>query len=240
MSRRGCVFLFAAGTIVAAAPVQEPPKPQVVSGTVRIKGDAPKRARLRTEADPKCSALHGDDPLLSDELVADASGRLQWALVYVKEGLGDRKFAIPSTPVIVEQKGCRFEPHVFGVMAGQEVKFRNGDPLMHIIHVVPRNNREFGFSQEKPGEERAKVFANPEVIRVKCDVHPWMAAWAVVLAHPCHGVTGADGKFAIPDLPPGKYTLEVWHEKYKSVTQEILVKEGEAATADFILEARKD
>jgi len=225
----------------SVAPEQQTPAPPVtVKGGVRLKGEMPKRNRLKVDGDPKCAALHGGTPLLADDIVADAAGHVQWAIVYVKDGLGELKFTPPKTPVLVEQKGCRFEPHVFGVMAGQEVKFRNGDPLMHIIHVIPRNNREFGFSQEKPGEEREKIFANKETIKVICDVHPWMAAWAVVLDHPFHAVTGPDGKYSIRGLPPGKYTLEAWHEKYKSVTQEIQVKEGEAASADFVLEARKD
>jgi plastocyanin len=226
---------------VPAAPEQQTPAGAIaVKGGVRIKGEMPKRAKLKVDADPKCAALHGDAPLLSDEVVADAGGRVQWAIVYVKDGLGDQKFVPPKAPVIVEQKGCRFDPHVFGVMAGQEVMFRNGDALMHIIHVIPKNNREFGFSQEKPGEERAKIFATKETIRVRCEIHPWMAAWAVVLDHPYYSATGPDGKYSIRGLPPGKYTLEVWHEKYKSVTQEIQVKEKEVTSADFVLEEKKD
>jgi plastocyanin len=219
---------------------QTPASPVAVKGGVKIKGELPKRGKLKVEADPKCAALHGDAPLLSDDVVADAAGRVQWAIVYVKDGLGDLKFVTPKSPVVVEQKGCRFDPHVFGVMAGQEVMFRNGDALMHIIHVIPKNNREFGFSQEKPGEERAKVFANRETIRVRCEIHPWMAAWAVVLDHPFYSTTGPDGKFSIRGLPPGKYTLEVWHEKYKSVTQEIQVRDKEVTVADFVLEEKKD
>lgn len=238
MKRLGFAFLLVAGAAYAAAPLQER-KTYAVSGTITLKGEIPRRQKLRLDADPKCAAMHGDDPLFSDELVADSKGHLQWALVYVKDGLGERKFEIPPAPVIVEQKGCRFLPHVFGVMAGQEVMFRNHDALIHIIHVVPRNNREFGFSQEKPGEERVKVFANPEFIRVKCDVHPWMTSWAAVLPHPCHSVTGQDGKFSIPDLAPGKYTLEVWHEKFKPLTREIEVKEGNL-TVDFSFEQKKE
>jgi plastocyanin len=206
-----------------------------IKGTVRIKGELPRRRRIPVEADPKCAAMHGKDPLLSDEVVADAAGNVQWAFVYVKEGLGDQKFELPKAPALVEQKGCRFEPHVFGVMAGQEVKFKNGDTLMHIVHVQPRINREFGFSQAKPGEERIKVFSSKELIRVFCDVHPWMVSWAHVVDHPFFSVTGPDGKYSIKGLPPGKYTLEVWHEKYKPVTQVVEVKANDQKTAPFEL-----
>lgn len=233
----------AAGSVVfhPAPPAPATPEPQAAAdaatlkGTVKIKGEIPRRGKIPIQGDPKCSAMHAKDPLFADDVVTDASGNVQWAFVTVKEGLGDQKFAPPKTPVIVEQKGCRFEPHVFGVMAGQDVKFRNGDPLMHIVHVVPKNNKEFGFSQETPGEERVKVFANKELVRVFCDVHQWMVSWAHVVDHPFYAVTGPDGKFTMKNLPPGKYTIEVWHEKYKPVTQEIEVKAKETKTAAFEL-----
>ena len=220
----------------APAPAQAPPKEErsaTIKGSVKFKGVIPKRRKIGTDAEPKCSAMHATDPLLSEDIVMDAAGNLQWALVTVKEGLGDRKFEIPKTPVVVEQKGCRFDPHVFGVMAGQDVLIRNRDELVHIIHVKPTANREFGFSQQKAGEERTKVFTDKETIKVFCDVHTWMSAWAVVLDHPYHGVTGPDGKYTIKNLPAGKYTLEMWHEKYKPVTQEVEVKDKETKTVSF-------
>jgi hypothetical protein len=104
---------------------------------------------------------------------------------------------------------------------------------MHIVHVIPKSNREFGFSQVRIGEERPKVFTAGETIRLFCDVHPWMVAWIMVLDNPFYAVTAPDGKFKIKDLPPGKYTIEAWHEGYKPVTQEIELKANEARTLNF-------
>jgi plastocyanin len=220
----------------AAAPAAEPQEAgATLTGNVKIKGEIPKPRKISSNADPKCAALHGAGGIFSEEVVVDAAGNAAWGLVYVKEGLGDQKFTVPKTPIIVEQKGCRFQPHVTGVMVGQDLMFRNQDPLMHIVHVNPRTNKEFGFSQAKIGEERAKQFTAKETIRLFCDVHPWMVAWIVVLEHPFWAVTGPDGKYKIKDLPPGKYTIEVWHESYKAVTQEIEVKGKEAKKADFVL-----
>ena len=217
--------------LFSTAPQAAPKEPVgALEGVITLKGPPPKRRKIAVDGDPKCAAMHATEPLLSDEVVADEKGRLQWALISIKEGLGERKFEAPKTPVVLEQKGCRFEPHVFGVMAGQEVLFRNHDELVHIIHVKPNRNREFGFSQQHVGEERTKVFANRETIRVFCDVHSWMSAWAVVLDHPFHTVSAADGAYSLKGLPPGKYTVEVWHEKFKPVTQEVEVKAG-ATTA---------
>jgi plastocyanin len=210
-----------------------------IAGRVRIKGEIPKRRKIPTNADPKCAALHAGD-LLSDDFVIDPAGNVEWALVYVKEGLEEHRFTPPKTPVVVEQKGCHFEPHVMGIMTGQELMFRNQDPLMHIVHVIPKNNREFGFSQAKTGEERAKIFNAKEIIRLFCDVHPWMVAWIVVLDHPLYSATGPDGRYKIKGLPPGKYTLEVWHESYKPVTQQIEVKPKDSKTFNFELTEKLD
>jgi plastocyanin len=250
-----CGLIFAAAATLllrfprGEAPVALPrfpaPEPQAaeegatLSGKVKIKGEIPKRRKIATNADPKCSAMHPGD-LLSDDFVITPAGEVQWALVYVKEGLGDQKFTPPKTPVVVEQKGCHFEPHVLGIMTGQELAFRNQDALMHIVHVIPKNNKEFGFSQARQGEERAKIFTGKETIRLFCDVHPWMVAWIMVLDHPLYAVTGPDGKFKMKGLPPGKYTIEVWHESYKPVTQEIEVKAKEAKTANFELTEKQE
>ena len=236
-----CLF-FAVAVILSlrtASPAQDAEE-ATLTGRVKIKGEIPKRRKIKTAADPMCAAMHPGD-LLTDDYVIDAAGNVQFAFIYVKEGLGDQKYTAPKTPAVVEQKGCRFEPHVLGVMVGQELMFRNQDPeLMHIVHVIPKSNREFGFSQKKKGEERAKVFTAKETIRLFCDVHPWMVAWIHVLDHPFHAVSGADGKFKLSGLPPGKYTIEAWHDGYKAVTQEVEIKAKETKTVNFELTDRQE
>jgi len=234
-------LVLAVGTeLPAPAPAAPEPLFQdtaTVKGVVKVKGAIPKRSKISTSADPKCTAKDG---LLSEEVVADPAGRLQYALVYIKKGLEDKKFDVPKKPVVLEQKSCRFEPHVFGIMVGQELMIRNGDELMHIAHVVPRENKEWGFSQARPGEQRPKIFDKPELpIRVFCDVHPWMQAWAGVLAHPFHSTTDPLGRFEIKGIPAGKYTLEVWHEYYKSFEAEIELKGRETKTLNVDLTDKK-
>lgn len=209
-----------------------------VTGNVKIKGDIPKRKKIRMDADPKCAALHAEPPM-TEEVVADAQGNVQWAFVYVKKGLEGKKFEVPKTPAVLDQKGCQYHPHVLGVMVGQDLLIRNSDDLLHNIHALPFNNREFNFGQPQKGMEEKKQFTTPEVmVKVKCDIHPWMSAWVGVLEHPFHAVTGPDGNFKIEGLPAGKYTIEVWHEKYKVVSQEVEVKA--ATIVNFELTEKKE
>lgn len=209
-----------------------------VTGNVKIKGDIPKRKKIRMDADPKCAALHAEPPL-TEEVVADAQGNVQWAFVYVKKGLEGKKFEVPKTPAVLDQKGCQYHPHVLGIMVGQDLLVRNSDDLLHNVHALPFNNREFNFGQPQKGMEEKKQFTTPEVmVKVKCDIHPWMSAWVGVLEHPFHAVTGPDGNFKIEGLPAGKYTIEVWHEKYKAVSQEVEVKA--ATTVNFELTEKKE
>ncbi len=210
-----------------------------ISGVVKVV-DAPRRKKIKMDADPKCAALHADAPL-SDEVVVDANGGVQYAFVWIKSGLEGKSLPAPKTQAVLDQKGCRYEPHVVGVMVGQELLIRNSDDLLHNIHALPFENKEFNFGQPSKGMEEKKSFAKQEVmVKVKCDVHPWMSAWIGVVSHPCFAVTDASGKFEIKGVPPGKYTVEVWQEKYKSVTADVEVKAGAASAANFEMKDKRE
>jgi plastocyanin len=229
-------------TPVAAAVkvASEPVKGASISGTVKVKGDAKKRKKVKMDADPKCAAMHAEPPLMED-IVVDGNGNVQWAFVYVKKGAEGKKPTDPIAPAVINQVGCHYEPHVLGVVVGAELTIKNSDDLLHNIHALPFSNKEFNFGQPTKGLEEKKTFTTQEVmVKVKCDVHPWMSAWIGVLDHGFYAVTGADGKYAIPGgLPDGKYTVEVWHEGYKNVTAEVEVKGG-AAVADLELADKRE
>jgi len=229
--------------VPAPAPAKvasEPVKGASISGTVKVKGEVKKRKKIKMDADPKCSAMHAEPPLMED-IVVDANGNVQWAFVYVKKGAEGKKPTEAPAQAVINQVGCHYEPHVLGIVVGQELLIKNSDDLLHNIHALPFSNKEFNFGQPTKGLEEKKTFTTQEVmVKVKCDVHPWMSAWIGVLDHGFYAVTGADGKYAIPGgLPDGKYTVEVWHEGYKSVVSEVDVKGG-AAVADLELADKKE
>jgi len=231
---------------VAAAPVAPkveafvPIKGASISGQVKVKGDVKKRKKIKMDADPKCAAMHAEPPLMED-IVVDGQGNVQWAFVYVKKGAEGKKPTDATPQAVINQVGCHYEPHVLGIVVGQDLLIKNSDDLLHNIHALPFSNKEFNFGQPSKGLEEKKSFTTQEVmVKVKCDVHPWMSAWIGVLDNGFFAVSGADGKYAIPGgLPDGKYTVEVWHEGYKSVTSEVEVKGG-AAVADLELAEKRE
>jgi plastocyanin len=220
------------GETAAESPV-DPATAGSISGKVTFTGTAPENEPIDMEGEPDCAAAYTEPPT-AETYVVGPGGELANAFVYVKEGLGEMAFPAPTTPVTLDQSGCRYHPHVLGVQVGQPLEIVNSDPVGHNIHPVPAENRGFNLSQPKQGMTSEKTFTQPEVmIPVGCDVHNWMSAWIGVLNHPYFAVTGEDGSFELPNLPPGTYTIAAWHEDLGEQTQEVTVEASGAATADL-------
>lgn len=203
-----------------------------VVGKVSFEGNAPKQARLMMNADPVCMRAH-KEPVLSEDVIINKNGTLKNALVYVKEGLGSKKFDPPSTKLIFTQKGCQYSPHVLGIQTGQELDVVNEDPTLHNVHSLSKENAQFNVAQPKQGMRLTKKFDKPETFKVKCEVHTWMGAYIGVFNHPFFAVTGDDGSFDLKKLPAGDYTIEVWHEKYGTQTAKVKVSASGEVKADF-------
>jgi len=208
-----------------------------VNGKVSFTGTAPKAARIMMNADPVCVKQH-KTPVTGEEVVVNKNGTLRNVLVYVKEGLGSRKFDAPATKVEFDQKGCMYDPHVVGIQTGQELDVVNSDPTLHNVHSLSKENPQFNVAQPKQGMRLAKKFDKPEVFKVKCEVHTWMGAYIGVFSHPFYAVTGDDGTFHLKGLPAGQYTIEAWQEKYGAQQMKVTVAASGAATADFTYQGK--
>jgi plastocyanin len=217
----------------AQSPV-DPATAGVITGVVKFTGAKPKLQKISMGADAYCKTAHSTE-VLSEEVVINPNNTLKNVYVYVKSGLpADLKFPAPSEPVIFDQKGCMYLPHVAAVMTGQSLKVRNSDGVLHNVNARPTKNQGFNFGQPVQGMETVKTFNSSEVmIPVKCDVHPWMSGWIGVQNHPYAVVTGDDGSFSLANLPPGEYEVEAWHEKYGTSVQKITVGAKETKTVDF-------
>jgi hypothetical protein len=207
-----------------------------VSGRVTYEGAAPENRPVKVDSDPVCVREHPNGLTLDTVLVNNAG--LENVFVYVKDGLGKYYFETPTQPVTLDQKGCRYTPHVFGVRTGQPIEIRNSDPTLHNVHAMGNVNREFNFPQALQGLTNTRTFTAPEImVHFKCDVHSWMSAYAGVLVHPYFAVTANGGVFELKNLPAGTYTIEAWHEKLGTQTASVTVGEKESKTAGFVFKA---
>jgi plastocyanin len=204
-----------------------------VKGTVKFEGRVPKPTPISMSADPSCAKQH-PTPVLNQEVVTDAKGGLQNVVVFIADGLAAQTSEPPSQSVVLDQKGCMYQPHVLTMQANQRMEVMNDDPTSHNIHPVPANNREWNKSQP-PGSKAEETFPREEIaIPVKCNIHPWMRGYVAVFKHPYFAVTGKDGSFDLSNLPPGTYTIKAWHEKLGTSTQKITVGANETKAIDFV------
>ena len=203
-----------------------------VSGTIHFNGKAPTPIVIDMTQDPAC----GQTPNETEQYVVH-DGRLANVFVYVKDGLGNRIYMPIKTPVVLDQKGCRYIPHVIGAMVGQPVEFRNSDRTMHNIHIVPPGSDDssgFDISQPPMAGTEQHIFRNAGLmIPVRCNNHPWMEAFLNIVKNPFFAVSNADGTYKIQGLPPGTYTLVAVHEKLGTQSQQVTVQSHQRSTANF-------
>jgi len=209
-----------------------------LTGKIVFTGTAPAPKKIDMGQDPVCASAAGDK---NTEDVVVADGKLANVFVYVKSGGAVDKYSFdtPSSAVDLDQKGCRYHPHVLGVQTKQTVKITNSDATTHNIHPSPSKNQEWNQSQPSGSAPLEKSFARPEtLIPVKCNQHPWMKCYIGVLPHPFYAVSSEkDGTYTIKGLPPGDYTVVAWHEKYGEQTQKVTVPAKGSVTQDFTFNA---
>ena len=204
-----------------------------IAGTISFKGESPTLRPIRMNADPGCAAKH-DGPVASEALVLGEGNAMANVIVRVTEGLPARNWTPPATPVTLDQDGCKYSPHVIGLVQGQELKILNSDGLLHNVHALPKENKEFNMAMPATRTEAVKSFTTAEApFKIKCDVHPWMGAFILVSEHPFFSVTGTDGAFAITGLPAGTFTIEAWHEVLGVQTATVTVSDGASGEANF-------
>jgi plastocyanin len=238
-------FLAACGSKPETAQKSEAPKPVEyfhvdsatagqLHGRIVYQGSKPARKVIDMQSDIKCSEEHAGAPAYNEPVVLGKNGGLSNAFVYIQSGLEGKKFEPPKDPVVLDQRGCLFHPRVLGVRAGQPLDLRNSDKVSHNVHPVPQNNREWNEQQSPGTPDAVHRFARTEVmIPVKCNIHQWMHAYIGVMENPYFAVTGPDGSFDLTNVPPGDYTLAVWHEKLGDQTKQVHLAASANEAVDF-------
>ncbi len=201
-------------------------------GRVLFSGSIPKSAPIAMSSDAFCVHVNPGQPL-DDSVLVGPEGGLQNAFVYVADDLSAYAFDPPAQAVRLEQKGCRFTPHVVGLRIGQTLELANRDETLHNVHAITKVNDDFNVGAT-PGGVFKRAFTSPEtMIAFKCDVHSWMTAYAGVLGHPYFAVTDATGHFELRGLPPGEYAVTAWHEKFGTRSHRVRVAPNESKEIAF-------
>jgi plastocyanin len=228
MSRHSKLF----GAALALAFIAAPTLAGTVTGVVTYTGKIPTLKPVAMDADPACAKKH-KAPVASEALVLGAGNTMANVMVRIK-GPVKGTFPPPAGPAVIDQKGCQYIPHVLGIRVGQPLKLKNSDGILHNVHALPKINTPFNMAMPANRLEADAKFGKEEgMFQVKCDVHGWMTAYVGVFSNPFFAVSGKNGKFTIPNLPPGTYDLEAWHEKLGVKSAKVTVAADKPATVNF-------
>ncbi len=216
----GCALAVALGSAAFAGDI---------TGTVKYKGSPPAPKKLKPNKD---THVCGTAEKPSEELVVGSGGAIKNAVVYIEKVAGAK-----VTPMNVEldQRKCTFTPHVLVTMVGSTVTLKNGDPVMHNIHFYCLKNTPLNQGIPKGGKPIKVPVKYAEEIKIGCDAHKWMSAYIIVRDNSYFAITGADGKFTLKGVPPGKHRLTVWHETLGKKSVDVTVAASGAVTQDFEL-----
>jgi len=204
-----------------------------VSGKVTITGTIAKPKPFDLSKEPACVKIHSVNPLMPENVVRGADSALRNVVVYISAATSDATRASASPPAIFDQRDCHYTTHVLAVRTGQEIRISNSDPFAHNIHPLAKINREWNKMQLPNTPAFSYAYDKEEIIPIKCNIHPWMQGYFVVLKTSQFAVTGEDGHFSLPNLPPGHYVVTAWHETLGTQSRDFTLSPDESQTIDF-------
>jgi Carboxypeptidase regulatory-like domain len=232
-NKRLCMAALAA--LVVSGIVYARPAGGTISGKVTYEGTPAKAKTIDMSKEPSCAKQHAT-PVTTEGVVTGPNNSLENVVVYVSAGAPDE--SAPSQPAKFDQKGCQYIPHVLAFQVNQPLEIVNDDQTSHNIHPRPMINREWNKSQPPGSPPDIEKYDKPEFIPVKCNIHPWMSGQFAVMKNSHYSISGGDGGFTLPNLPPGKYTVTAWHESYGDQSMEVTIAGSETKTVNFVFKAK--
>lgn len=205
-----------------------------IVGTVKFQGKGPQAKKIVVTRNKE---VCGKEAKLSESLIVGSNGGVRNTVLFLTDVKKGKKFDTPSD-LQLDQRGCQFRPHVFIVPAGKSFDLINSDGILHNFRTTGTKNPILNKAQPKFKKKLKIKIDQPEIIRVNCDVHEWMKAWLVVAEHPYYVLTEENGSFKIPAIPPGTYTLQLWHETLGQQTRKVTVKGGSKTKVEFKLKKK--
>ena len=207
-----------------------------ISGSIEYGGPPPSPAPLTITKDRE---VCGTSPVYDQSLIVGRDRGVANAVVTVADIARGQPLK-PEPAVRFDQKECQYIPHVAVFPAGSTVMILNSDGILHNIHTESIANPVIDLAQPGFKKQIRVTIEKPEVIKVTCDAHNWMEGWWYVTATPYYAITDGHGHYAIHNVPPGTYTLQVWQERLGIQAQRVVVRPGAATVADFTLQSLKN
>jgi plastocyanin len=229
------VMVAVLGMLIASHAVAGPsPAGGTIAGKVTYEGTPAKMKPIDMSKEPSCAKMYAT-PQYAEKVVTGKGNSLENVLVYISAGAPDEP--APPTAALLEQKGCRYLPHVLVLQVNQELKIENEDETSHNVHPMPKVNQEWNKSQPPGAPPITDKYEKAEIFPVKCNVHPWMQGNIAVLKNSHYAITGDGGAFTLPNLPPGRYTVTAWQEAYGEQSQEVTISGTETKQINFVFKA---
>jgi plastocyanin len=205
-----------------------------IVGEVKYAGDPPAVEKLPVTKDMN---VCGADPKPSPVLVIGANKGVKDTVVSIQDIAKGKALEKPAQSPVLDQKACEYHPYAQIIPVNTTMKILNSDDVLHNVKTKGGTKTTFNIAQPKFKRELTMEFKNPEIVQVECNVHGWMNALVVVAEHPYYALTDANGSFKITDVPPGKYTLKVWHSKLGEQSKEVTVGAKEEVKVAFDMKA---
>jgi hypothetical protein len=213
--------------------VVDPATAGTITGSVKLAGPVPTFKAIDMSAEAFCVQAN-PNPVVPPIVATGPHDALSSAVVYIKSGLASYRYDTPQTPVVLDQKGCMYTPRVLAMMVNQPFEVNNQDQTIHNVHPMPRENKPWNKSEPVGDPPIQTTFTKPELaIPIACNIHPWMRAFLFVFADPYFDITTKSGEFALKNVPPGTYTIEVWHEHFGVQDQTVTLAPKETKSVEF-------